>query len=301
MSFWHTPFLLCFFSERILFYGVVLMKTNGKKNALVMCECAIMIALAAVLSFVKILELPYGGSVTAFSIVPIVIISYRHGVKWGLLSGFVFSIIQLIQTASTLSYATSFLAAVTIIFLDYIFAFTVIGLAGFLRNKVSNPSAAAVTGTVGVCALRYICHVISGCTVWAGVSIPSTDGLLYSLSYNATYMIPETIINAAAVFWLFGCLNFRSEKISVAKKIEKNLAETVSASISILSLMVAVIVDAVAVFASLQNPDSGVLDFSLISNTNFTLVGIVSAIGIVLCVVFAIIAKVTSNSAKKVN
>ena len=273
------------------------MKTNNKKNALVMCECAIMIALAAVLSFVKILELPYGGSVTAFSIVPIVIISYRHGVKWGLLSGFVFSIIQLIQGASTLSYATSFWAAVTIILFDYVIAFTVIGLAGFLRN----PSAAAVTGTVGVCALRYICHVISGCTVWAGVSIPSTDGLLYSLSYNATYMIPETIINAAAVFWLFGCLNFRSEKISVAKKIEKNLTETVTASISILSLMVAVIVDAVAVFASLQNPDSGVLDFSLISNTNFTLVGIVSAIGIVLCVVFAIIAKVTSNSAKKVN
>ena len=58
------------------------MKTNNKKNALVMCECAIMIALAADLSFVKILELPYGGSVTAFSIVPIVIISYRHGVKW---------------------------------------------------------------------------------------------------------------------------------------------------------------------------------------------------------------------------
>ena len=229
------------------------MKTNNKKNALVMCECAIMIALAAVLSFVKILELPYGGSVTAFSIVPIVIISYRHGVKWGLLSGFVFSIIQLIQGASNLSYATSFLAAVTIILFDYVIAFTVIGLAG------------------------------------------------YSLSYNATYMIPETIINAAAVFWLFGCLNFRSEKISVAKKIEKNLTETVSASISILSLMVAVIIDAVAVFASLQNPDSGVLDFSLISNTNFTLVGIVSAIGIVLCVVFAIIAKVTSNSAKKVN
>ena len=260
-----------------------------------------MIELEAVLSFVKILELPYGGSVTAFSIVPIVIISYRHGVKWGLLSGFVFSIFQLIQGASNLSYATSFLAAVTIILFDYVIAFTVIGLAGFLRNKVSNPSAAAVTGTVGVCALRYICHVISGCTVWAGVSIPSTDGLLYSLSYNATYMIPETIINAAAVFWLFGCLNFRSEKISVAKKIEKNLTETVSASISILSLMVAVIIDAVAVFASLQNPDSGVLDFSLISNTNFTLVGIVSAIGIVLCVVFAIIAKVTSNSAKKVN
>ena len=54
------------------------MKTNNKKNALVMCECAIMIALAAVLSFVKILELPYGGSVTAFSIVPIVIMGSRN-------------------------------------------------------------------------------------------------------------------------------------------------------------------------------------------------------------------------------
>lgn len=83
----------------------------------------------------------------------------------------------------------------------------------------------------------------------------------------------------------FSAVLTSSEKISVAKKIEKNLTETVSASISILSLMVAVIIDAVAVFASLQNPDSGVLDFSLISNTNFTLVGIVSAIGIVLCVV----------------
>ena len=139
------------------------MKTNNKKNALVMCECAIMIALAAVLSFVKILELPYGGSVTAFSIVPIVIISYRHGVKWGLLSGFVFSIIQLIQGASNLSYATSFLAAVTIILFDYVIAFTVIGLAGFLRNKVSNPSAAAVTGTVGVLSCNFRLYRMGRC------------------------------------------------------------------------------------------------------------------------------------------
>lgn len=271
------------------------MKTNTKKKALVMCECAIMIALAAVLSFVKILELPYGGSVTAFSIVPIVIVSYRHGVKWGLLSGFVFSLIQLIQGASNLSYATSFQAAVTIILFDYVIAFTVIGLAGCLRNKANNPSAAAATGTIGVCALRYICHVISGCTVWAGVSIPTTDGLLYSLSYNATYMIPETVINAAAVFWLFGCLNFSSDKISVAKKVEKSLATTVAGSISVLSLMVAVIIDAVAIFASLQNPDSGELDFSLITNVDFTFVAVVSAIGVVLCVVFAIISKIISS------
>lgn len=271
------------------------MKTNTKKNALVMCECAIMIALAAVLSFVKILELPYGGSVTAFSIVPIVIVSYRHGVKWGLLSGFVFSLIQLIQGASMLSYATSFWAAVTIILFDYVIAFTLIGLAGCFRKIIGNAPASAVTGTVLVCAFRYICHVISGCTVWAGVSIPTTGGMIYSLSYNATYMIPETIINAAVVFWLFGCINFSSGKISVAQKAQNSLAHTVTTSVSVLSLMVAVIIDAVTIFASLQNPDSGELDFSLITNVDFTFVAVVSAIGIVICVVFAIISKIISS------
>lgn len=275
------------------------MKKAENKKVVIMSECAVMIALASVLSFIKMLELPYGGSVTAFSIMPIVIISYRHGVKWGLISGFVFSIVQLIQGASTLSYATSFWAAVTIILFDYIIAFTVIGLAGCFRNKISNAPAAAVTGTVLVCALRYICHDISGCTVWAGVSIPTTGGMIYSLSYNATYMIPETIINAAAVFWIFGCLNFRTAKISIAQKAQNSLASTACSSVAVLSVVIAVIIDAVTVFAALQNPESGELDFSLITNVDFTFVAIASAVGIVLCVIFAIVSRFISKSPSK--
>lgn len=264
------------------------------KSIVILCECAIMIALASVLSMIKILDLPYGGSVTAFSVVPIVVISYRHGVKWGLLTGFAYSLIQLLLDASSLSYATSFAAAVAIILLDYIFAFSFLGIAGCFRNIIKNPAASAVTGTIMVCVIRYISHVISGCTVWAGVSIPSSDGLIYSLSYNATYMLPETIINAAVVFWLFGCLNFRTARIERAKKQEKSTVTTVLTSISVLSVMVAVIIDALNVFSAIQN-EAGELDITLIGNSDFALIGIVSAIGVVICIAFAVAAKIVAG------
>lgn len=266
-------------------------KKQMNKSILILCESAIMIALATVLGMIKILDLPYGGSVTAFSIVPIVIISYRHGVKWGLLTGFVYSVINLLLGTSALSYATSITAAIAIILLDYVFAFTFIGLAGMFRNSIKVPTVSAVSGTVAVCIIRYIFHVISGCTVWAGVSIPSSDGLYYSLSYNATYMIPETIINAAVVFWLFGCLNFRSERIERAKKQQRSTPAIICSSISMLALMVAVIIDALSVFGSLQNPESGELDITLISTCDFAFIGIVTAIGVAVCAVFAVAAK----------
>lgn len=275
-----------------------MVKKQQNNLVVILCECAIMVALAAALSMIKLLDLPYGGSVTAFSIVPIVVISYRHGVKWGLLTGFVFSLIQLLTGLSSLSYATSMAAAIAIIMLDYVLAFTCIGFAGMFRNIIKNPVASAVTGTITVCVIRYIFHVISGCTVWAGVSIPSSDGLIYSLSYNATYMIPETIINAAVVFWLFSCLNFRSQKIERAQKQQRTVAGIVCSSAAVLSIIAAVIVDAIAAFGKLQNPESGELDITLISNIDFGFIGIVTAIGVALCIVFVIISKIISKKSK---
>lgn len=265
------------------------------KNALKLCETAIMVALAVVLSMIKILALPYGGSVTAFSIVPLVVISYRYGAKWGLLSGFAYSLIQLILDSSVLSYATSMAAGAAIVMLDYVLAFTFLGLAGVFRNIIKSDIVAVTTGTSMVCVIRYICHVISGCTVWAGVSIPSSDGLIYSLSYNATYMIPETIINAVVVFWLFSSLSFNSDRIQRAKKDTTTPANAIFSSLSILSIMIAVIVDAIRVFGSLQNTDTGELDITLITTVDFGIIGIITAIGVVLCILFAIFA----NAAKK--
>ncbi len=253
-------------------------------------ETALLIALSTVLSLVKIFELPYGGSITAFSMVPIMIVAFRYGTKWGMFAGFVNSLIQLLLGMSTLSYATSAVAAVAIIMLDYILAFSFIGLAGVFRNQVKDSGLSAVAGATLVCAIRYFFHVISGCTVWAGISIPTGAALVYSLSYNATYMIPETIINVAMAFWLCKTLDFSGDTIMRAKKSTLSGSTFVFTSLSILSIIAAIVIDAVTFFVPLQNADSGELDFSLMSGVNFPVIIIASAAGVVLCVVFQLLA-----------
>ena len=69
-------------------------KTYSKTRTLV--ECALMIALGTVLANIKIYELPNGGSITLFSMLPFIMISFRHGVKWGLFTGFVNSLLQML-------------------------------------------------------------------------------------------------------------------------------------------------------------------------------------------------------------
>ena len=70
-----------------------------------MTECAIMIALATILSLIKVFEMPWGGSITAASMLPLVIIGYRHGIKWGVLSSVIYSLIQMILGGGTISAA----------------------------------------------------------------------------------------------------------------------------------------------------------------------------------------------------
>lgn len=62
----------------------------------IMVECALMIALGTILANIKIYELPNGGSITLFSMVPFILVSFRHGVKWGLFTGFVNSLLQML-------------------------------------------------------------------------------------------------------------------------------------------------------------------------------------------------------------
>ena len=69
-------------------------KTYSKTRTLV--ECALMIALGTVLANIKIYSLPNGGSITLFSMLPFIMISFRHGVKWGLFTGFVNSLLQML-------------------------------------------------------------------------------------------------------------------------------------------------------------------------------------------------------------
>ncbi|MBR6488377.1 MAG: energy-coupled thiamine transporter ThiT [Clostridiales bacterium] len=251
-------------------------------------EAAIMLAFATTLSIVKILELPYGGSVTVACMLPIIIIAYRYGVKFGLITAFVFGVIQQIIGLKTLSYVTTWQSVVAVIALDYIIAFTVIGLGGVFR-KMSSQANGLMLGTLLVCALRFICHVISGATVWAGLSIPTNAALIYSIGYNATYMVPETIVTASAAYYIGSILDFRGDYITNLKK-EGKAGIPVLNWISGLIIVGAIIFVAVNVFMHLQNGESGEFDATGFASVNWRLVGIVTVSSIVVAAILLFIS-----------
>lgn len=169
-------------------------KTYSKTRTLV--ECALMIALGTVLANIKIYELPNGGSVTLFSMLPFILISFRHGVKWGLFTGFVNSLLQMLLGFYAPA-APGLLPLVGMILLDYVLAFTLLGLAGAFAKPFRNRLVGVAVGTAAVCLIRYLCSFLSGVLIWGNLS----EGLpawVYSLGYNGSYMIPETILTTAA-------------------------------------------------------------------------------------------------------
>lgn len=254
-------------------------------------ESAVMLALATVLSYFKLLDLPYGGSITLCSMLPIMLIAYRYGTPWGLFTGLVYSLIQLIFGFNNLSYATSAGAAVAIIMLDYVVAFSVIGLGGIFHRLFKKQTSAMLIGMTLVCALRYICHVISGCTVWAGVSIPDSKALVYSLAYNATYMLPELLVSLIGTAYISGAVDLSGE--ALRRKTKESLSRSAFAvkSLGFSSAAAALITDVLLFAGHLQNPDTGDFDITQLANVNYTAVIIVTAVGALLCTVLVPLSK----------
>ncbi len=264
----------------------------------VLTEAGLMLAVATVLSFVKILDLPYGGSVTVASMLPIILISYRHGIKNGLITGLAFAIIQQLLGLKNLSYVTTWQSVLAVIFLDYIIAFTVLGLGGIFRKLIKSQPAALVAGTIFVCILRYACHVISGATVWAGLSIPDSAALLYSFGYNATYMLPETVVTAIMAFYLGSLLDFREPTIKHMKQTEKTKVPMLKWTGG-LAIAAALVFDVRMIFANLQNPDTGKFDFSGLGNTNWIAILIVTVVCAVIAAITLTIAYLNDKKKKE--
>jgi thiamine transporter len=204
---------------------------------------AVMIALAFVLSFFKFSEFPYGGSVTCFSMVPIVLLGIMYGKGWGLACGTINGVLQALQGAFGSSKAFAGLGTFEVIlmcFLDYIAAFAVIGLAGMLISKAiknNNAKKIAIMGSVGaliVSFLRYVIHIISGAILFGGYAewffsdvfvnsmgkwiMANTSGAtlatVYSIIYNGLYMLPEIIITTAGTAILLSVPFIRSKILS---------------------------------------------------------------------------------------
>ena len=168
------------------------------KQTKIMVEAAIMIAMATVLSFIKVFKLPWGGSITLLSMLPIIIFSIRRGVKPGLGCAFVYALIQLLQGIvidGLFAWGLSPVMLVGCILLDYLLAYTVLGLAGVFRKK-------ELSGWIlGIClavVLRFVMHFISGYVIFHGFGelwggFFTENSVLYSFCYNGAYMLPELV------------------------------------------------------------------------------------------------------------
>ena len=193
-------------------------------------ESAMLLAVAIVLELVSkmfIPELPFGGQVTLVSMLPVVLISYRHGVKWGLVAGVGYALLEMALGAKTVAAAfqpgyfgdgTMIVNALIMCLLDYLVAFTVLGLGGLLRDRIRSAGAGLAVGAVVALGARYVAHIASGYILfsgWAewfftqegfpawGASLgealsPELLGLVYSVVYNGMYMVPELLLTAEA-------------------------------------------------------------------------------------------------------
>ena len=157
------------------------MSTKNHLNIRALTEGAMLVAAAQVLSLIKLYEFPQGGSVTA-AMFPILLYAVRWGTGRGLLAGFVFGCLQLIFDGA---YAWGWQSIV----LDYLLAFTPLGLAGIFP------------GTILGCAARFAVHYFSGVTVYR-INMPTEipgfgvfdSAEVYSLVYNGCYMLPCALI-----------------------------------------------------------------------------------------------------------
>ena len=204
------------------------MQTKTRK----LTESAMLIAVAIVLELLAkmfIPELPFGGQITLCSMLPVVLISYRHGVKWGLGAGFAYALLEMALGAKTVAAAFQpgyfgdevlIVNALIMCFMDYIAAFTVLGLGGIFRNRIQKSGPALALGAAVALSARYVCHVVSGYILfsdwaewfftqegfpaWGGQLVaelsPELLGLVYSLVYNGMYMLPELLITCLGAF-----------------------------------------------------------------------------------------------------
>lgn len=268
------------------------------KLSKILSECSILLAFSIILTIVKLVNLPYGGSITLGAILPIVIISYRFGFKWGTLSGIAFGVIELLLTIGVLSYVTGWQSIVAVIILDYILAFGFFGLSAIFR-KIQNQTIAMLIGVLFTSFIRYLCHVISGCTVWAGLSIPTSYALVYSLGYNATYMIPETIVACILIFYISNLIDFKSEKIRFNKKTNFNKSFLVPFYVDT-GIVVAILVYAlVNIFKVLQDSETGDFIFTNISNVNWISIGLFTFIALIVGLLFTVIYVIITNNRRK--
>ena len=176
---------------------------------------AISIALSFALSYIRILHMPMGGSITFASMLPLMLYSYMFGCKKGLIAGIVYGFLQAIQDPWLLHPAQ--------FALDYLVAFMAMALTGCLRNVASLKGKMRTQFTLGAIiagVMRYISHYFSGVFAFGtfGADYAEEYGIsalanpyFYSFVYQSMYVIPEIVIVIVVGVILLSSANFRKQ------------------------------------------------------------------------------------------
>lgn len=173
------------------------MKTDTKRLTL----SAVLIALSAVLSLVRVYDLPLGGSITLLSMLPVCVIAICYGTRWGLFCSVLYAFVQiLLDLGKLMGYGMTPQIWIGSLIFDYIIAFGSLGISGAFRKR----------GTWGICSgicvsmfLRFLSHFISGSILFGTFAPEGWNIYLYSLCYNGSYMLPEMILTVVGACLLF--------------------------------------------------------------------------------------------------
>lgn len=151
------------------------------------------IALAVVTSFIKFVHLPFGGSITLFSMFFICFVGYLYGLRIGLITGFAYGILQLL--------IDPYIYHPLQLLMDYPLAFGCLGLAGiFGGSNTRHTKFGLLYGYIIGVFGRYLFHVISGYIFFGSYAPEGMNSMIYTLGYNATYIVPEAIATVIILF-----------------------------------------------------------------------------------------------------
>ena len=164
----------------------------GQSKTRMLAEAGVAIAIAQVLSFITLFHMPQGGSIKAAALVPLMIYAYRSGGTRGIFVGVVYGILHFILGFKSSVHYLS-------IILDYLVAYGVIGVCGYFKDSIFG----LITGSIVGIALRWAVSVISGAVVFANYAPQGQNPWIYSMVYNASYMVPDGILNIVVLLFIY--------------------------------------------------------------------------------------------------
>lgn len=172
-------------------------------------QSAVMIALSFVLNLVVLWQAPLGGKLTLVSMLPVMLIGIKYGPKWGFITTTAYAVLQTaLSFAKVLSWGLTAKVFIIAILFDYLVPYAVLGVVSFFRK---GKTPVIIFGIALSLALRFVCHYITGITIWANwAEDGAKDILIYSLVYNGQYMLPEIILTVAVSCILLNLPQVRS-------------------------------------------------------------------------------------------